>query len=203
MQCWKGYRYCNDQKACVPNWIYNYKSFQKEVGVSHTPLCIKEGTHSLPQPNGDCRHFYTCKRNRDDPNIWDQTIYQCADQRRFNPSTKCCSYLSQCSYDAECTDYDIRCPDTGVYRHPLDCSTFYYCTFDAFQGCFVARKYSCYGDTIYDVCKRGCKPISDISDCKYLPLQFQKVFKFFKFTTMRFLKGRLLLFVTTGIVLWK
>lgn len=175
VQCNAGYSYDDTKKACVQNWFLDFNSFQDDIGVSHTPLCVKEGTYSLPQPNGDCRHFYTCKKNADDCKIWDQTIYQCAGQRRFNPTTKSCSFLSQCSYDADCFDYDIQCPDTGVYRHPYDCSTFYYCTFDAMKGCFIARKYSCYGETIYDVCSRGCKEISDISECKYWPLDFQKV----------------------------
>lgn len=175
MQCDKGFRYDDSLKTCTPDWVYKYKHFQEAVGVSHTPLCVKEGTYLLPQANGDCRHFYTCKKNANEPKTWDQTIYQCAGDRRFNPATKLCSYLSQCSYDSAYVDYDIQCPGSGVFRHPYDCSTFYYCAYDAFQGCFVARKYSCYGDTIYDVCSRGCVPLKNITECKYLPLDFQKV----------------------------
>lgn len=173
--CDRGYSYDDSRKDCVANWGYNFNLFQQEVGVSNTPLCVKEGTFSLPQKDGVCRHFYTCKQNYYDKKVWDQTIYECAGYRRFNPSTKSCSYLSQCSYDAECFDYDIQCPGNGVFRHPYDCATYYYCTFEPAKGCFVARRYSCYGDNIYDVCSNACKPVNDYNDCKYLPLDFQKV----------------------------
>uniref|UniRef100_A0A336KS59 CSON014209 protein n=1 Tax=Culicoides sonorensis TaxID=179676 RepID=A0A336KS59_CULSO len=174
-QCVNGTVFDNDQKKCVPQtYATNLFDFQQEVGVSNIHYCYKEGTFALPQPNGDCSYFYTCKKHVTPSKtvVFDQTIYRCADQRRFNPATKSCSYLAQCKYDC---NNEFTCLDNGLFRHPIDCQTYYYCRFDVTQGVYVAHTYSCHGNTIFDSCTRSCKEISDASECKYLPLEFQKV----------------------------